>query len=94
MDLLEMVRVRLRVKSAAFDEAEIQPLIDACRKDLARVGVTMGDSDPLVRQAVVFYCKASFGFEKDQWKYRTAYEALRDSMALSAGFGGGGDAVP
>lgn len=93
MDLREMVKVRLRVMSAAFDEAEIQPLIEACMADLARVGVTAEESRPLIRQAVVFYCKAHFGFSKDAERYEKAYENLRDAMAQSGGYGGGGSAV-
>lgn len=94
MSLLEEVKIRLRIKSSAFDGAEVQPLIDACKKDMARVGVSGDDSDPLVRQAVVLYCKANFGFSGDSDRYQRAYEALRDSIALSGEYGGGGGAVP
>lgn len=93
MDLRDMVKVRLRVKSAVFDEAEIQPLIDTCKADLARVGVVPVESDPLVRQAVVLYCKANFGFAEDSKeaeRFQKAYEGLRDSMSLSGDFSGGG----
>lgn len=93
MDLREEVKVRLRVKSAAFDEAEIQPLIDACKADLARVGVVFGENNPLAQQAVVLYCKANFGYAEDPKeaeRFQKAYESLRDSMALSGDFSGGG----
>lgn len=93
MDLCSAVKVRLRVKTTAFDDAEVQPLIDACLKDLARVGITTGEDDPLVVQSVVLYCKANFGFAGDQEQYQRAYEALRDSMALSGDYGGDSNAV-
>lgn len=93
MDLREEVKVRLRLRSAAFDDAEVQPLIDACMRDMDRVGVKANENDPLTRQAVVMYCKANFGFSDDSERYQRAYEALRDSMALSGDYGGGGGAV-
>lgn len=90
MDLREEVKVRLRVKSAAFDEAEIQPLVQACENDLLRVGVYPDESDPLVRQAVALYCKANFGLSEDPRmaeRFQRAYEALRDALALSGSLG-------
>lgn len=93
MDLCEMVKMRIRVKTSVFDDAEVQPLIDTCLKDLTRVGITAEQDDPLVIQAVVFYCKANFGFSDDQERYQKAYESLRDSMAMSGEYGGGSDAV-
>lgn len=91
MDLREEVKVRLRLKSAAFDDAEVQPLIDACLRDMERVGGKTDEADPLTRQAVVLYCKANFGFSDDAERYQRAYEALRDSIALCSLGGGGGD---
>ena len=93
MDLREEVKARLRLKSTAFDSAEVQPLIDACKADLARAGVVADESNPLMRQAVVLYCKANFGYSDDSERYQRAYEGLRDSMALSGDYGGGGGAV-
>ena len=93
MDLREMVKVRIRVMTAAFDEAEIQPLIETCKADLDRVGVTPEETNPLVQQAVVLYCKANFGYAEDPKeaeRFQRAYEGLRDSMALSGDFSGGG----
>lgn len=94
MELLNLIRTRLRVKSTAFDEAELEPLIAACRADLARVGVRTEETNPLAVQAVVLYCKGHFGFGDDSERYQRAYEALRDSMALSGEYGGGSDAAP
>lgn len=93
MDLRDEVKIRLRVKSTAFDEAEILPLIEACKEDLIRVGIAPDERHPLVRQAVVFYCKANFGFADDTReaeRFQKAYENLRDAMSLSGDFSGGG----
>ena len=94
MDLLDIVRARIRVKSGKFDESEIMPLICACKADLARVGIADKADDPLTTQAVVLYCKANFGFSEDSDKFQRAYESLRDAMSLSGDYGGDADAVP
>ena len=74
--------------------ANYEPLIEACLKDLARVGIAeSSEEDPLVVQAVVLYCKANFGFSDGQERYQAAYESLRDSMALSGDYGGGSNDV-
>lgn len=94
MTLLEEVKTVLRVKSKAFDDAEISPLISSCKADLLRAGIkTDAETDPLTRQAIKLYCKANFGFSEDSEKFQKAYEALRDSMALSGDYGGGGSAI-
>ena len=91
MTLLEEVRARLRLKSTTFDDLEIEPLIFACISDLARVGIiaTEETDDPLIRQAVVLYCKANFGYSDAAEAFQQAYEGLRDAIALS-GIGGDG----
>lgn len=97
MELTELVRLRLRIKSKDFDDGEIKPLIMAAQADLKRVGVSIGEDDPLFRQAIVLYCKAHFGYSEDSEKFKAAYEGIRDSLALSVSYGskeGDGNAVP
>lgn len=84
MDILEQVKVNLRIISDKFDEAEIKPLIEAAKEELKAAGVKEMDmQDPLAQRAIVLYCKANFGFASDSEKYMAAYEKLRDAMALS-----------
>lgn len=87
MELTELVRIRLRVKSKDFDEGEISPLILAAQADLKRVGISLKEDDPLFKQAIVLYCKANFGYSEDADKFKAAYEGLRDSLALSVSYG-------
>ena len=87
MALIDDVKVNLRIKSAAFDSAEIQPIIDACKTDLKLSGVNkVEESDPLTQRAVVLYVKASFGFSADSERYQKAYDMLKNSMALSGDY--------
>lgn len=88
MTLREQVKAALRLKTTAFDESEIDPIISACKKDLSVGGVVrITDTDPLVSRAVVLYAKANFGFLDDSEKYGKAYEALKASMSLSGEYG-------
>lgn len=81
---LDKVKLNLRISSDVFDEAEIQPLIDAALKELERRGVVNQPAeDPLIFRAVVFYCKAHFGFDKDGTRYEAAFDKLADALALS-----------
>jgi len=87
MALLDNVKVRLRIKSAAFDIAEITPIIDACKIDLKLAGVNLiVEDDALIVQAVVLYAKANFGYSDDSEKYQKAYNALKDALALSGDY--------
>ena len=81
---LDKVKLNLRISSDVFDEAEIQPLIDAALAELRRRGViNQPAEDPLIFRAVVFYCKAHFGFDKDGSRYEAAFDKLADALALS-----------
>ena len=81
---LDKVKLNLRISSDVFDNAEIQPLIDAALAELRRRGViNQPAEDPLIFRAVVFYCKAHFGFDKDGTRYEAAFDKLADALALS-----------
>lgn len=85
MSLLDEIKLNLRVTSNVFDEAEIGPLIEACKADLALSGVVKwNDSDPLCKRAAVSYCKGHFGFDDKAGRYLEIYEHLKVAMALSA----------
>ena len=81
---LSKVKTNLRISSDVFDEAEIQPLIEAALAELRRRGViNQPAEDPLIFRAAVFYCKAHFGFDKDGTRYEAAFDKLADALALS-----------
>lgn len=90
MTLKEQVKAALRLKTMAFDESEIEPIVSACVKDLRMAGVVrIDETDPLVARAAVLYAKANFGFIDDSEKFDRAYEALKASMSLSGEYGSG-----
>lgn len=88
MELIETIRNALRIKSTAFDESEIKPLIEACKTDLQIGGVDqIVEEDPLFIHAVILYAKGNFGFLDDSSKYAEAYEKVKQAMALSTRYG-------
>lgn len=85
-ELIEQLMKFVRVKTSVAEE-EITDLVDSCKNELKIAGVyIIDDKDPLFKQAVKLYCKAHYGYDKDSEKFRAAYAALRDSMALSGDY--------
>ena len=92
MTLLEIVRANIRLTTDKLDEAEIQPIIDACKLDMRISGVVkIEESDPLVVRAHIWYAKANFGYDDKADKHQKRYESLRDSMAQSGLYAGDAD---
>lgn len=86
MTLLEAVKLALRYKGSEFDD-EILGLIQACKADLGLCGIRrLGDSDPLIRRAVIVYCKANFGSNPDRGKLMESYALLKCSLALAGDY--------
>lgn len=89
MALFDDVKLALRVTSIAYD-MEINDLIDAAKMDLQLSGVSTvalaeEDPDPLVKRAIVLYCKAGFGLDNpDAERYMAAFSSLETHLALSA----------
>lgn len=92
MEILDIVKTNLRLDTDAFDEAELQVLIEACSKDLVLAGVSEERSteytDPLIARAVVLYCKANFGFDDKAERYDKAYQMHKNSLALAGDYNG------
>jgi hypothetical protein len=89
--LLDDVRDALRADGTDLD-AEIADLIDAAKADLILSGVSAAkvvDTDPLVKRAVIVYCKAHFGYEDPNLSDRFAesYESLKHHLTLSNEYG-------
>ncbi len=72
--MLDAAKLALRLTTDAFDD-EINDLIEAATDDLGLCGVVITDQfDPLIKRAVVTYCKANFGQVEDGY-----YDRLKKS---------------
>lgn len=81
--MLQDVKSSVRIINNKFD-VELLDLIDAAKMDLLIAGVTKVDEDdPLIKRAIILYCKANFGLDnKDSEKYQNSYENLKEKLSL------------
>ena len=86
MTTLQAVKLALRVVTDAFD-SELSDLIEAGLLDLARAGVTNNDTnDPLVRRAVITYCRLHFGQPDDFDRLKKSYDEQKAQMSMATGY--------
>lgn len=87
--LLADAKLALRISSTAYD-SEVEALIASCKTDLKLSGVSVAavdavTPDPLIRSAVIVYCKGTFGLDNpDSEKFMVSYASIKTSLALAA----------
>ena len=85
--MLEEVKMALRISNTAYDD-EIINLIDACKSDLETSGVAPSYFEEfnyraLIKQAVITYCKAQFGYDnQDAGRLNENYELLKQKLVI------------
>ena len=87
MALIDDVKQVLRVSTTAMD-TEITDLIEACKLDLGISGLdTIQDTDPLIKRAIMTYCKANFGYDNpDAERLNESYVMLKKHLAISSDY--------
>lgn len=92
--MLEAVKRACRVTAAAYDD-ELTDLIAAAKADLALAGVTQGkagdDTDPLIRRAVITFCRLNFGAPDNYDKLKASYDEQKAQLAGAADYAKWGD---
>jgi hypothetical protein len=88
--LLDTVKKALRVNNAALDEAEIVPLIEAAKKELAIAGVVMIDEDdPMIIRAITTYAKAHFGYDNPEAeRFERIFASIRNTLSQLGEYSG------
>ncbi len=85
-DILNAVKLALRITTSAFD-TELTDLIAAACADLGIAGVTNQDTtDPLVRRAVTTYCRMNFGQPDDYDRLKRSYDEQKAQMSMATGY--------
>ena len=79
------IKKALKRSNDAIDE-EIKSNIDVCLAELERVGISVTEEKPLIDKCCELYCKAQFNFDNNSERFQLAFEKLRDSLSLSAGY--------
>lgn len=97
MALLDDVKVTCRVTSTAFD-VELRDLIEAAFADLGITDIcesllTADTCPPLVKRAVLTYCKMNFGQVEDGVydRLKASYDEQKAQMLMSSLYRGGCD---
>lgn len=86
MALIDDVKMALRIKTEAYD-TEITGLIAAAQLDLGVAGVVVPASiDALVQQAIITYCKMSFGLPEDADRLKRAYDEQKAQLSNATGY--------
>ncbi len=81
--MLEKVKLAIPIKSNAFDQ-EILDLIEACKIDLELGGIKpVDEANPIIIQAIKFYCKANFENKTNSERFKDAYEKLKIVLGLA-----------
>ena len=85
---LAKVKMALRIVTTDFD-TELNDLVDAALLDLGIAGVN-GEgvvlSDPLVRTAVITYCKMRFGEPDEYDRLKKSYDEQKAQLSMASGY--------
>ena len=93
--LLDDIKTALRISGNDLD-GEILDLIEAAKADLILSGVHESkaeDTDPLIKRAIIVYCKAHFGYDdpKITERFEQSYISLKQHLTLSIEYTGGAE---
>lgn len=84
--MLEAVKLALRITTDAFD-SELNDLIGAALIDLNQAGVSNVDTtDPMIKRAVITFCKLNFGQPDDYDRLKKAYDEQKAQLGMATGY--------
>lgn len=89
--MLAIVKKALRLTVNNYDD-ELTLMINAALADLGIVGIdstllTDATTDPLVKQAVITYCRMHFGSPDDYDRLKASYDEQKAQMITATGYG-------
>lgn len=87
LELFQLVKTNMRVFGDAFDQTEIEPLIEAAKQDIAEsTGTEFDISNHMECLAVVSFVKAHFGTDSgEQAKNEATYQAILTKLGIQKG---------
>lgn len=85
--MVDRVKKALRLTTDAFDD-DLQDLIEAALCDLGIAGITQAQqTDPLIRRAVITYCKLHFGdHPEDADRLKESYDEQKKQLSMATGY--------
>lgn len=92
MALLDKVKTACRVSSAAYDE-ELTDLIGSALADLGITDIKAAllvdtDPEPLIRKAVITYCRMNFGYQDEDayQRLKASYDEQKSQLLMSSDY--------
>ena len=92
MALLDDVKVACRVTSTAFDN-ELLDLISSALADMGITDIKLDllverNPDPLIKQAVITYCRMNFGLQSDSYyeRLKASYDEQKAQLLMSSSY--------
>jgi hypothetical protein len=89
MALIDDVKAALRISTTDTGiVGEVTDLISAAQYDLSLSGVIADDTtDPLIKRAIITYCKANFGYNNpDADRFNASYTMLKAHLSMSGDY--------
>ncbi|MBR3279649.1 MAG: phage gp6-like head-tail connector protein [Lachnospiraceae bacterium] len=84
--MLDKVKMALRISTDALD-SELNGLISAAQQDLGIAGVIVPEElDAIVSQAIITYCKMSFGLPEDADRLKRSYDEQKAQLSTATGY--------
>lgn len=84
--MLNAVKLALRITTEAFD-SELNDLIAAALIDLTQAGISNPvDTDPMIRRAVITFCRLNFGQPDDYDRLKKAYDEQKAQLGMASGY--------
>lgn len=89
--MLDLVKKALRITTNSFND-ELNHLIDSALIDLGFGGampevlVVTTDTDPIIAQAVITYCKMNFGLPEDYDRLKRSYDEQKAQLVTATGY--------
>jgi hypothetical protein len=84
--MLDKVKMALRISTNALD-SELNDLISAAQQDLGIAGVIVPEElDAIVSQAIITYCKMSFGLPEDADRLKRSYDEQKAQLSTATGY--------
>ena len=90
--MLDAVKLAMRpaIKTNAYD-SDIQDLIEAAKADLELAGVLVNIEKPLIRRAVITYCRLNFGNPENSDLLKSSYDEQKAQLQSATGYTDWGD---
>lgn len=88
MAMLDTVKGALRLTVNNYD-TEITGLIAAAKADIGLVGIdiTDADTDALLTQAIITFCRVHFGSPDDYDRLKASYDEQKAQLLTATGYG-------